>query len=283
MDETTFDWSDLRIFLAVARTGGLAAAAKATGQSPATLGRHIVGLERALGEELFRRLPSGYELTEAGQQRLVQIEAVEGRILDMVRDSPERDSGLPIRISAGTWMTWFLTRHIDKLGAARNFLVFSATEERHNIGRRETLIGIRNQRPSEQGLAVRRTAMVTFAPYALNTRSVLDDWIACTVDTPSARWVRSNRRDRIRMEVSHPRSLLDLALAGAGQVVLPCFVGTAHESLIRTGPVIEEISHEQWLVVHGEDRNRSGVRETIDAIAGLIVAKRSLFAPMEDA
>lgn len=283
MDETTFDWSDLRIFLAVARTGGLAAAAKSTGQSPATLGRHIVDLERALGEELFRRLPSGYALTEAGEKRLVQIEAVEGRILDMVRDSSERDAGLPIRISAGTWMTWFLTQHIDALGAARRILVFSAAEERHNIGRREALIGIRNQRPSEPGLAVRRTATVTFAPYALNSGPVRDDWIACTVDTPSARWVRSHRRDHIRTEVSNPRSLLDLALAGAGQVVLPCFVGAAHESLIRTGPVIEEISHEQWLVVHGEDRNRSGVRETIDAIARLIAANRALFAPMQDA
>ncbi|WP_018391072.1 LysR family transcriptional regulator [Ancylobacter sp. FA202] len=283
MDETTFDWSDLRIFLAVARTGGLAAAAKATGQSSATLGRHIVDLERALGEELFRRLPSGYALTEAGKKRLAQAEAVEGRILDMVRDSSERDAGLPIRISAGTWMTWFLTRHIDALDAARSNLVFSAAEERHNIGRREALIGIRNQRSSEPGLAVRRTATVTFAPYALNNGSVRDDWIACTVDTPSARWVRSHRRAHIHMEVSNPRSLLDLALAGAGQVVLPCFVGAAHERLIRTGPVIEEISHEQWLVVHGEDRNRPGVRETIDAIARLITANRALFAPMQDA
>ena len=58
-------------------------------------------------------------------------------------------------------MTWFLTRHIGALDAARSILVFSAAEERHNIGRREALIGIRNQRPSEPGLAVRRTATVT--------------------------------------------------------------------------------------------------------------------------
>lgn len=283
MDETTLDWSDLRIFLTVARSGGLAAAAKEIGQSPATLGRHIANLERALGEELFRRLPSGYELTEAGQRRLLQVEAVEGRIVDIVRGPFERDAGLPIRISAGTWMTWFLTRHIADLGTGGRFLVFSATEERHNIGRRETLIGIRNQRPSEPGVAVRRTAKVSFAPYALNDGSVGDGWIACTVDTPSARWVRNHRRASIRMEVSHPRTLLDLALAGAGQVVLPCFVGDAHESLARTGTIIEELSHEQWLVVHGEDRSRKGVRETIDAIASLIVAKRSVFAAMEEA
>lgn len=53
MNEMNFDWSDLRIFLAVARHGSLAAAAKVTGLSAATLGRHITGLERVLGEELF--------------------------------------------------------------------------------------------------------------------------------------------------------------------------------------------------------------------------------------
>ena len=180
-------------------------------------------------------------------------------------------------------MTWFLTRHFAELGTTGRLLVFSATEERHNIGRRETLIGIRNQRPTTPGLAVRRTARVSFAPYALNDGAVGDGWIACTVDTPSARWVRNHQSARVRMEVSHPRTLLDLALAGAGRVVLPCFVGAAHEGLARTGPIIEELSHEQWLVVHGEDRNRNGVRETIDAIANLIVAKRSLFAPMEEA
>ncbi|TIT82194.1 MAG: LysR family transcriptional regulator, partial [Mesorhizobium sp.] len=56
MNEMTVDWSDLRIFLAVAREGSLSSAAKAVGQSAATLSRHIVDLERALGAELFSRL-----------------------------------------------------------------------------------------------------------------------------------------------------------------------------------------------------------------------------------
>lgn len=283
MDETTIDWSDLRLFLAVARAGGLAAAAKRTGQSPATLGRHILDLERALGEELFHRQPGGYVLTDAGRRRLGQAEAVEERVIDMERDTAERDAGLPIRISAGTWMTWFLARHVGELGIGKRPLMFSASEERHNIGRRETLIGIRNQRPSEPGLAVRRTTAVTFAPYALKGRPIVEDWVACTVDTPSARWVRDTQASRIRIEVSSPRSLLDLALPGAGRVVLPCFVGEAHEALVRTGPIIEAISHDQWLVVHAEERHRAGVRETIDAIAGLIVSQRRLFAPAIEA
>ncbi|TNM59900.1 LysR family transcriptional regulator [Aliirhizobium smilacinae] len=279
MDETSIDWADLRIFLAVARHKSLAAAAKNTGQSAATLGRHVTDLERALGEELFKRLPQGYEMTDAARKLLAKVEAVEDRILDIVRDRRSSASTIPIRISAGTWMTWFLSRNIAQIRTADRSLVFSATEEIHNIGRRETLIGIRNRMPTEPGVATRKTATVHFAAYARADGSSAEDWISTTINTPSAKWVRAAKRDRVRIEVTHPRSLLDLVLAGAGQAVLPCFVGDAHESLIRTGPIIEELSHEQWLAVHGEERHLPPVRDTIDAIAKLISSQKSLFAP----
>lgn len=278
MNEMNFDWSDLRIFLAVARHGSLAAAAKVTGLSAATLGRHITGLERVLGEELFIRLPHGYEMTEAAQMLLKQVEAVEDRVLDIVHNRRDRSFALPIRISAGTWMTWFLSRNIDRIRTPDRFFVLSAAEEVHNIGRRETLIGIRNRMPTEAGVATRKTATVNFAPYARADGSSRDEWISSTVSTPSANWVRNNKREHIRIEVTHPRSLLDLVLAGAGHVVLPCFVGDAHETLVRSGPVIDELSHEQWLVVHGEERHLPAVREAIENIATLIASSRAMFA-----
>jgi DNA-binding transcriptional LysR family regulator len=46
MNETSFDWDDLRLFLAVAREGGLAAAAAITEKSAPTLGRRMLGLEQ---------------------------------------------------------------------------------------------------------------------------------------------------------------------------------------------------------------------------------------------
>ncbi|ANT49773.1 LysR family transcriptional regulator [Mesorhizobium amorphae] len=275
MNETDIDWSDLRIFLAVARDGSLSSAAKAVGQSAATLSRHIVDLERALGAELFSRLPSGYELTAAGRALTSQAETIEQRFLDIAREFSRRNVSAPIRVSAGTWMTWYLARNIEKLGLSDRNIVFSAIEEVQNIGRREALIGIRNRRPSEPGVAARRTKTVAFAPYAHPNAVRKTDWIAATVNTPSAIWVRANRRDQIRFEVTQPRSLLDLALAGAGHVVLPCFVGDAHNDLVRTDDVIEELSHEQWLVVHGDDRKLPEVRATIDKIARLIGSDRS--------
>ncbi|MER8715756.1 LysR family transcriptional regulator [Mesorhizobium sp. M0142] len=48
-------WDDLRLFLDVARLGGLSAATGTTRLSAATLGRRVTALEKQIGEPLLRR------------------------------------------------------------------------------------------------------------------------------------------------------------------------------------------------------------------------------------
>lgn len=277
MNEMKIDWSDLQLFIAVARGGGLAAGAAISGVSAPTLGRHMADLERSLGKILFNRLPRGYELTLAGQELLIEAEAIEAQILDIERKSSGQDIHLPINISAGTWMTLFFSRHISQISIANQKLLFNAAEHRHNIGRRETTIGLRNARPDELSLAARKTARISFAPYAAADISQHSIWVACTAHTPSAHWVRSYKSQYIQFEVTSPRSLLDLAVQGAGQVLLPCFIGDAEDKLVRTGDIVDELTHDQWLVVHEEDRNLPQIRQTVDLIAKLIKRNRALF------
>jgi DNA-binding transcriptional LysR family regulator len=277
MNETKIEWSDLDLFLAVARGGGLAAGATISGLSAPTLGRHMVVLERAVGEALFNRLPRGYELTEAGVELLTEAESVEEQFLGIQRRRDNRNAQLPIHITAGTWMTRFLVMHIRDISTQGSRLVFRAAETRHHIGRREATIGLRNTRPEEAALAARKTTRIAFAPYATPSAVQQSDWIATTAQTPSANWVRTHKKNQIRFQVTSPRSLLDLALQGAGHAVLPCFVGCQEPELVRSGPIIPSLSHDQWLVVHGEDRNQPPVRRTVDLIAKLIVSARSAF------
>jgi DNA-binding transcriptional LysR family regulator len=70
-------WDDLRVFLAVARAGGLTPAGQRLRVDPATVGRRITRLEEDFGAPLFARSPQGYALTEAGQRLLPQAVAVE--------------------------------------------------------------------------------------------------------------------------------------------------------------------------------------------------------------
>ncbi len=277
MNETNLSWSDLKLFLAVARGGGLSAGAKLSGLSAPSLGRHMVDLERALGEVLFRRLPRGYALTQAGQELFEEAEALEGQVRKIEFRRIRRGAQLPIVVSAGTWMTLFLTDHIKSIRADDTLLQFQATETRHNIGRREATIGLRNIRPDDDAAVIRKTTRVAFAPYAAETAVEEKGWIASTAETPSAVWLREHRRERITIEVSHPRSLLDFVCRGVGHTVLPCFIGDRQEGLRRTGPIIPELTHDQWLVVHGEDRTLPQVRKTVDKLVKLIRAQKQLF------
>src|SRR5215469_8191565 len=62
------DWDDVRYFLAVARAGSVRAAAERLGVNHSTVLRRIGQLEEWLGAQMFEKLPSGYRLTEAGEE-----------------------------------------------------------------------------------------------------------------------------------------------------------------------------------------------------------------------
>jgi DNA-binding transcriptional LysR family regulator len=71
------NWDDLRLFLAVAREQSLSGAGKVLRLDPATLGRRVARLEKALQVVLFVKSPQGYALTEAGVQLMERAEAAE--------------------------------------------------------------------------------------------------------------------------------------------------------------------------------------------------------------
>lgn len=72
-----FDWDDLKHLLAVARHGSTLAAGRALGVDQSTVQRRLVELERRIGQSLVQRQPTGYRLTEFGQEMMPFAEAVE--------------------------------------------------------------------------------------------------------------------------------------------------------------------------------------------------------------
>ncbi|WP_366500738.1 helix-turn-helix domain-containing protein, partial [Arcanobacterium phocae] len=55
MPALPLEWSDLRVFLAIARAGSLGGASRRLGQSQPTMGRRLRALEEAVGTKLFQR------------------------------------------------------------------------------------------------------------------------------------------------------------------------------------------------------------------------------------
>lgn len=269
MNEMNLDWDDLRLFLEVARAKGLAPAALRTGKSPATLGRRLLALETALGQELVQRHARGYSLTPQGDDLLRRAEDIEAQILRATESTGGVHDPL-VKVSAGTWMARYLANNISQIARPtdRLRLRFVSAEEKLDIAHREAVIGIRNHRPTEVSLAAQKVARVHFAIYA--TTPDIQDWIGIEVRTPSAQWVRDHHRSQITVEANTPMLALELAKAGAGRIILPDIIGDAESGLERVSGTIDILSHDQWLVSHHEDRHAPHVRKALNGIRRLL-------------
>lgn len=263
MNETS--WDDLRLFLAVAREGGLSRASQTTGRSPATLSRRMLGLEQAKGQTLFVRHDRGYTLTADGQTLLGALSEIEAQLAAAVRPVTE-DAKPSIKISAGSWTTLMLMDHLGQLTGTPSDVVlrFVSAEAVLDMPHRAVAIGIRNHRPTASNLAGRQVGRAHFAPYATTSAPAL--WIKVIADTPSAKWVADHVGRDVACEVTAPRNSLDLALAGHGIALLPTFIGKAHPVLEQRGDPIEALTHDRWIVTHQDDRHRPDVRRVVDRI-----------------
>lgn len=80
-----FDWNDLKYFLAVARHGSTIAAGKALGVSQSTVQRRLVELEKHIGHRLVTREPTGYRLTDFGEELRPYAEHIEAFVEEFER------------------------------------------------------------------------------------------------------------------------------------------------------------------------------------------------------
>lgn len=222
-------------------------------------------MERYLNRELFVRRSHGYDLTVDGERLRLELAPAEAVIARATAPSPK--GALPVvRISAGTWTMLALADHLSKIAGDPPDLRLRLLQGEGvlSIPSREAAIGFRSKRPAKDGLAGRQLRRVTFAPYS--TSGAPDHWIVVRADTASARWVAERCGEAIAVETNTPRLALDLALKGLGRAILPTFVGDAHAGLERSGQIIEDLAHDQWLVTHDEDRHLPEIRRAIDRI-----------------
>jgi DNA-binding transcriptional LysR family regulator len=282
----SIDWADLRLFLDVARLGGLSAATETTGLSAATLGRRVTALEKQVGEPLFHRSHSGYALTGAGEELLRRAEDVEAAMTSLTRWRDGTLGERVVRVSAGTWTTEFLAQHLGELWNVEDpfRLEFVTAYEKIDIGRRNADIGIRSERPVEPNLAGRLTGHVAHAIYA--GRQLINGvkagyFVGLTgegANLQTTRWLMAHHGDRLGVRGNDMHSVRELVAAGGGLTVLPCFAGDADKRLVQVAPPIPELMQEQWLVTHQDERHSREVRLVIDRIAALLGQHAALFA-----
>src|SRR5215471_8715233 len=96
------DWDDVRMFLAVARTGQILAASKRLGVNHATLSRRVTTLEERLKTRLLVRRTNGCDLTSEGEIFLHAAERMETEMLRAQASVGHLDSAITgtVRIGA---------------------------------------------------------------------------------------------------------------------------------------------------------------------------------------
>lgn len=283
------DWSDLPIFLAIARTGQLARAAQSLEIDATTAGRRLRRLEQALGERLFEQGPDGQALTPAGERLLTHARAMERAAAAI----GSRDPGGPVRgtirvsVSEG-FGTWFVSRHLGELADTHPGLAIDlvASSGFLNPTRRETDVAVLLARPRRGPLLTRKLADYGLRLYAsraylaahapLGAPEQLRDhrligYVPDILYAPELRYL-----DEIpgapepQLRSSSINAQHRMAAAGAGIAVLPCFIGDADPGLVRVLPELR-IGRSFWLVTHEETRHFPQVAafaEWLTALAG---------------
>ncbi len=96
------NWTSIKAFLLVVRTGSTLAASRELGVTQPTVARRIDELEHELGVVLFDRDTRGFHLTPQGKRLVAEAEQVEAAVLSFGASAAELSDSvtLPIRFSA---------------------------------------------------------------------------------------------------------------------------------------------------------------------------------------
>lgn len=271
------NWEDIRLFLIVARRGGLTGASQETGMSPPTIGRRMLALERSMGRSLFVRGPTGYSLAVDGQilfERARSMETAAQAIVEWQQDIPT----LPIvSIGADTWTLRLIAENLSALWSPSDSfrICLKVFDAGIDFTYRDAQIGVVADKPTKGNAAIRPAGLRKYAPYrSLSASSdAVSNWVSLGTDTAPAPWMRWTFLQAHLPIIAWTNSqtgLLDLVRAGAGTGVLPCMVGDRDMTVKRAGPEIIELEHPIWLVMHDDDRQRPEVRLTIDRLGAFL-------------
>jgi DNA-binding transcriptional LysR family regulator len=295
------DWSDLQVFLAIARAGQMGRAGAALGMDPTTTSRRLRRLEAALGETLFEQTREGQVLTEAGERLLAKVEAMAQAATAIGEGGPASASGLlsgTLRISASEGFgSWFLAAHVPDFVRAHPALTLDlvANSGFLSLSKREADIAVMLSRPKAGPVIARKLSDYSLRLYAsqgylalagmpqvpadLLKGHSLVGYIPDLLYAPELRYLDELQPGLApTLRSSSINAQHHLIAAGAGIGVLPCFMGDADPALV---PVLPErrITRSFWLVTHKDTHQLARIRAGRDWILGVVQRHRGQLLP----
>ncbi|NQY60956.1 MAG: LysR family transcriptional regulator [Cognatishimia sp.] len=276
----SWNWNDLRVFLALYRTGKLRAAGKELGISDTTVTRRIKTLEAHLEMTLFLQTTSGrYQPTEGALNILPFAEAIEAQTLAINDQKSLGSQGLTgrVRISAVPLIVnQILIPNLTELEASYPKLRIELVPSAQNIDltKREADLALRLARPTKGGLRTKakRLGSLPFGAYGPAGFSVDKikelAWIAyedSMSHLPQARWLEAQctklHQTRAMVEVTDIESAREAIAHGLGKSLLPSFVAERDPRVssldIQDTPDLPE--RDVWLLWHADQSDRAAI------------------------
>lgn len=289
-NRTALDWEDVRVFVALARHGSLAAASRVLGINHSTVSRRIQALEEAMGQKLVERRPDGYVLTPAGTRAVGPANEMESAAAILARGTDDGPSGL-VRVNAPpTLAQAFLVERLASLSAAHPGLdIEVATDVRSvSLERRETDIALRLAKPQDGDVIASHLTTMHFGFYG--TEKVCAEVEAENDPTfvgfdetnahlPEAVWLqRQFPKARVSFRTSSQFVQAVAARTGAGLALLPHYVGRTDPQLRLCQIQHEPFAREVWLVTRRHDRKDLSIRTVSEFLIHAFADERRLFA-----
>ncbi len=293
-----FDWNDVRAFLAVARSGRLTAAAARLGVDHSTLSRRIAALEHSLRAKLFDRSPSGYTLTDEGRRLIPIGEEMERLAIgagEAVGGTSTSVAGT-VRIGAPEGFgSYFLAPRIAGLKALHPRLTVQlvAAPAVFSLARRDADIVVSVSRPPAGRLTVSKLIDYDLGLYASPAYLREAPDIASSADLFKHRFVsyigellHFPELDFLQhvapggitsVESSNLVAQLKATVAGAGLCVLPAFLASREDGLVRVLPDEISLTRSLWLTVHQDLAELARVRAAVGFIRDEVEKARELF------
>lgn len=284
----SFDWNQVRAFLATVEEGSFSSAARALDSTQPTVGRQVTGLEEALGVTLFERTVRGPLLTAAGNELLDHVRDMgqAATLISLVASGQAQDvSGQVLVTSSDLMAATVLPPIVVEIHASSPGIQVGlvASNQMLDLARREADIAIRHVRPSQPELFARHIGDFRANYYAARAyldrrgrpRSVQDLAEHAFVGTSDVgRMVEVYRSHGIPARPENVVSFSDsgaamweLARVGMGVCLLPEGLCEADETMEKVLPNAPSQEYPVWLVTHRELRTNRRIRVVYDALA----------------
>lgn len=246
------DWNDLRYFLAVARAGTLAGAARLLKVKHSTVSRRLAALEHAIGAALILR-ENGVQLTPLGDSLVSRAEEIERSVRDLQARAVSQ--GGSVRIAVPTGFVELFTPHLPELLAEmgrkhpQTSIEFLSAMRPVDLSKGEAELAIRVGPVTDETLVARKIDEVGWSLYAspeylarrpapadprdLSGHEVLG-FNPEFSGLPGARWIAEHGAGaNVALLHRGIEDLIAAAAAGLGLAVLPCLAGDREPRLRR--------------------------------------------------